>query len=285
MQNEILVFGSFTKDTLENHKKEREIAIGGSGAYFSIASSIVGLKAYPVGYISTDIEDDYLKELSKFVDLRYLKKEKKLNFHITYNENFEANYLKDLKEDDEIIDYKDLPIKKYVHVCVISSIKNQIEIIEHFKNNGSFVSTGTYFIRIKSDREKVLKMVYLSDIFFLNRDESLLLSKKDSLNEAVEFFKNLGKRVVITLGKDGAIYIENEKIYKVNSFKTEVKDPTGAGETFAGGFISSYILYNDPVLSLKYGAVLSSFVIEDFGINRLLKINKEDIKRRIESLW
>jgi sugar/nucleoside kinase (ribokinase family) len=284
MQNEILVFGSFTKDTLENHKKEREIAIGGSGAYFSIASSIVGLKAYPVGYISTDIEDNYLKELSKFVDLRYLKKEKKLNFHITYNENFEANYLKDLKEDDEIIDYKDLPIKKYVHVCVISSIKNQIEIIEHFKNNGSFVSTGTYFIRIKSDREKVLKMVYLSDIFFLNRDESLLLSKKDSLNEAVKFFKNLGKRVVITLGKDGAIYIENEKIYKVNSFKTEVKDPTGAGETFAGGFISSYILYNDPVLSLKYGAVLSSFVIEDFGINRLLKINKEDIKRRIESL-
>jgi sugar/nucleoside kinase (ribokinase family) len=284
MQNEILVFGSFTKDTLENHKKEREIATGGSGAYFSIASSIVGLKAYPVGYISTDIEDDHLKELSKFVDLRYLKKEKKLNFHITYNENFEANYLKDLKEDDEIIDYKDLPIKKYVHVCVISSIKNQIEIIEHFKNNGSFVSTGTYFIRIKSDREKVLKMVYLSDIFFLNRDESLLLSKKDSLNEAVEFFKNLGKRVVITLGKDGAIYIENEKIYKVNSFKTEVKDPTGAGETFAGGFISSYILYNDPVLSLKYGAVLSSFVIEDFGINRLLKINKEDIKRRIESL-
>lgn len=285
MQNEILVFGSFTKDTLENHKKEKGIAIGGSGAYFSIASSIVGLKAYPVGYISTDIEDDYLKELSKFVDLRYLKKEKKLNFHITYNENFEANYLKDLKEDDEIIDYKDLPIKKYVHVCVISSIKNQIEIIEHFKNNGSFVSTGTYFIRIKSDREKVLKMVYLSDIFFLNRDESLLLSKKDSLNEAVEFFKNLGKKVVITLGKDGAIYIENEKIYKVNSFKTEVKDPTGAGETFAGGFISSYILYNDPVLSLKYGAVLSSFVIEDFGINRLLKINKEDIKRRIESLW
>lgn len=282
MQNEILVFGSFTKDTLENHKKEKGVAIGGSGAYFSIASSLVGVKAYPVGFISIDINDEEIKELSKFVDLKYLKREKKLNFHIRYNENLEANYLKDLKEDDEIIEFKNLPIKKYVHVCVISSIKNQIEIIEHFKNNGSFVSTGTYLIRVKSDRKEVLNMLYLSDLFFLNKEESLALTEKSNLNSAIDFFKRSGKRVVITLGKDGAIYIENEKIFKIDSYKTEVKDPTGAGETFAGGFVGSFILYNDPVLSLKYGAVLSSFVIEEFGLNKLLKINKDDIKRRLK---
>ncbi|MBC7194255.1 MAG: hypothetical protein H5U37_01140 [Caldisericia bacterium] len=283
MQNEILVFGSFTKDTLENHKKEKGIAIGGSGAYFSIASSLVGVKAYPVGYISIDINDEEIKELSKFVDLKYLKRERKLNFHISYNENLEANYLKDLKEDDEIIEFKNLPIKKYVHVCVISSIKNQIEIIEHFKNNGSFVSTGTYLIRVKSDRKEVLNMLYSSDLFFLNKEESLALTEESNLNSAIDFFKRSGKRVVITLGKDGAIYIENEKIFKIDSYKTEVKDPTGAGETFAGGFVSSFILFNDPLLSLKYGVVLSSFVIEEFGLNKLLKINEEDIKRRLKS--
>lgn len=284
MLNELLVFGSFTKDFLENHKGEKSFAIGGSGAYFSISSSLVGLKVYPVGFLSEDINENEIREISKIVDLRYLKREKKLNFHIVYDENLNANYLKDLEENDEIIDYKNLPITPFVHVCVISSIKNQMEIIEYFKNKGSFVSTGTYLIRVKSDRESVLKMLLNSDLFFLNREEAISLSLKENFDDAMEFFSKSQKMVVITLGKDGAIFIEKEKIYKVNAYKTEVKDPTGAGETFAGGFLSSYILYKDPILSLKYGVVLSSFVIEDFGIKKLLKIKKEDILKRLEEL-
>ncbi len=284
MLNELLVFGSFTKDFLENHKGEKSVAIGGSGAYFSISSSLVGLKVYPVGFLSEDIDENEIREISKIFDLRYLKREKKLNFHIKYDENLNAHYLKDLEESDEIIDYKTLPITPYVHVCVISSIRNQMEIIEYFKNKRSFVSTGTYLIKVKSDRENVLKMLLNSDLFFLNKEEAISLSLKDNFCDAIEFFKNCQKMVVITLGKDGAIFIEKEKIFKVNAYKTEVNDPTGAGETFAGGFLSSYILYKDPILSLKYGATLSSFVIEDFGINKLLKIKKEDILKRLEEL-
>lgn len=284
MKNELLVFGSFTKDFLENHKGEKSVAVGGSGAYFSLSSSLVGIKVYPVGFLSEDIDENEIREISKKVDLKYLKIEKRLNFHIRYDENLNAYYLKDLKEDDEIIDYKTLPITQFVHVCVISSIKNQIEIIKYFKERGSFVSTGTYLFRVKSDRDSVLNMLFLSDLFFLNKEEALSLSLKEDFNKAIEFFKNSQKMVVITLGKDGAIFIEKEKIFKVNAYKTEVIDPTGAGETFAGGFLSSYILYKDPILSLKYGTVLSSFVIEDFGINKLLKIKKDDILKRLEEL-
>ncbi|MDI6861491.1 MAG: PfkB family carbohydrate kinase [Caldisericia bacterium] len=284
MQKELLVFGSFTKDFLENHKGDKRVAIGGSSAYFSISTSLVGLKVYPVGFISTDINEEELETLSKIVDLRYLKREKRLNFHIKYDENLNAHYIKDLEENDEIIEYKNVPIKPYVHVCVISSIRNQMDIIEYFKDKGSFVSTGTYLIRVNKDRETVLKMLKLSDLFFLNRDEALSLSQKENFDDALEFFKNSQKMVVITLGKDGAIFIKGEEFFKVNAYKTEVVDPTGAGETFAGGFLASYILYGNPLLSLKYGTLLSSFVIEDFGISALLKIKREDILKRLEEI-
>lgn len=277
-------FGSFTYDLIENHKGVSRYCVGGSGAYFSLSSSITGLKTYPVGYISDDIEENIRNKLSNFVDLKYLKSGKKLNFHIVYNKNLEANYLKDLNENDELIEYKDLPENDYVHVCVISNIENQIEIIEHFKKSGSFVSTGTYLIRINKDREKVLKMLKICDLFFLNKEESFALSNEKSFNDVIEFFTKNGKRVVITLGKEGAIYIENKKIIKVNAINIDPVDVTGAGETFAGGFVGSYILYNDPYLSLKYGVLLSSIVIQDFGINGLLNIKRENLLKRLEDL-
>jgi len=280
----IYSFGSFTYDLIENHKGISRYCVGGSGAYFSLSSSITGLKTYPVGYISDDIEDNIRDKLSNFVDLKYLKRGKKLNFHIVYNKNLEANYLKDLDENDEIIEYKDLPETDYVHVCVISNIENQINIIEHFKKSGSFVSTGTYLIRINKDREKVLKMLKICDLFFLNKEESFALSNEKSFDDVIEFFIKNGKRVVITLGKEGAIYIEKKKIIKINAINVDPVDVTGAGETFAGGFVGSYILYNDPYLSLKYGVLLSSIVIQDFGINGLLNIKRENLLKKLEDL-
>jgi len=280
----IYSFGSFTYDLIKNHKGVSRYCVGGSGAYFSLSSSITGLKTYPVGYISDDIEDNIREKLSNFVDLKYLKRGKKLNFHIVYNKNLEANYLKDLDENDEIIEYKDLPETDYVHVCVISNIENQINIIEHFKKSGSFVSTGTYLIRINKDREKVLKMLKICDLFFLNKEESFALSNEKSFDDVIEFFIKNGKRVVITLGKEGAIYIEKKKIIKINAINVDPVDVTGAGETFAGGFVGSYILYNDPYLSLKYGVLLSSIVIQDFGINGLLNIKRENLLKKLEDL-
>lgn len=284
MQKEILVFGSFTKDFLENHKGESEFTIGGSSAYFSVAASLVGIKAYPVGYLSIDLIEEEIEKISKIVNLKYLKKEKRLNIHIKYDENLEAHYLKDLDEDDEVIEFKNLPIKSYVHVCVISNIKNQIDIVEYFKNKGSFVSTGTYLVKVKKDRESVLKLLNLSDLLFLNKEEAISLSQRENFDDVIQFFKETKKMVVITLGKDGAIYINGDDFYKINAYKTEVIDPTGAGETFAGGFLASYILYKDPILSLNYGVVLSSFVIEDFGLKRIINIKKEEILKRLKEL-
>ncbi|MGB9749250.1 MAG: carbohydrate kinase family protein [Caldisericia bacterium] len=279
-------FGSFTYDLIENHKGISKYCVGGSGAYFSLSSSITGVKTYPVGYISDDIDENIKNRLSNFVDMKYLKKGKKLNFHIVYNEKFEANYLKDLDEDDEIIEYENLPKNEYVHVCVISNIKNQIDIIENFKKCGAFVSTGTYLIRIKKDREMVLKIFKISDLFFLNKEEAFALSCEKNFNDVINFFVKNGKRVVITLGKDGAMYIEKRKIIKIDAIDVDVDvvDVTGAGETFAGGFVGSYIQYKDPYLSLKYGVILSSFVIEDFGINGLLNIKREKLLKRLEEI-
>jgi len=78
------------------------------------------------------------------------------------------------------------------------------------------------------------------------------------------------------------MFVSKDNIFEVPSIRVSVKDTTGAGESFAGGFIGSYIKYKDPLLSLKFGVTLSSFDIEDFGINRLINIKPEDILKRFK---
>lgn len=281
---ELLSFGSFTYDLIENHEGVKKYCVGGSGAYFSISASLCGVNVFPVGFISDSIDKETEEMIKRIVDTRFLKRKSGLTFHIKYDKDLKANYLKDLDEDEEIIEYKDFNNAHYVHVCVISNIDNQRKIIKHFQNLNSIVSSGTYLIRINKDRKKVLEMLKNSHFFFLNEEEAFRLSEEKELSKVFDFFKRNGKNVIITLGKNGALFVSKESFYKVNAIKTNIVDVTGAGESFAGGFIGSYIIYKDPLLALKYGVALSSFVIEDFGINRLLSINREDILKRLEVL-
>jgi len=284
MENvDLMSFGSFTYDLIENACREKRLCVGGSGAYFSISSSLFDIKVIPAGYISNRVPERVLEKIKEKIDISFLIQKENLSFHIKYDEKWNARYLKDLKEDAENFDFKVLPEPKFIHVCVISSIEHQLEILKFYKKNkGPYISSGTYLNRVKKDREKVLRIIELSDFFFMNRIEAFALSGKDKWEDVVNFFSSLDKCVIITKGEDGAIFISKDKIFEVLSIKVNVKDTTGAGESFAGGFIGSYIKYKDPLLSLKFGVTLSSFDIEDFGINRLINIKSDDVLRRFK---
>jgi sugar/nucleoside kinase (ribokinase family) len=280
---DLMSFGSFTYDLIENTCGEKRFCAGGSGAYFSISSSFFDIKVIPAGYISNRIPENVLEKIKEKIDTSFLIQKENLSFNIKYDEKWNARYLKDLKEDAENFDFKALPQSKFIHVCVLSSIEHQLEILKFYKtNNGPYISSGTYLNRVKKDREKVLRIIELSDFFFMNKREAFALSGKNKWENVINFFSSLNKCVIITKGEDGATFISKDKIFEVPSIKVNVKDTTGAGESFAGGFIGSYIKYKDPLLSLKFGVTLSSFDIEDFGINRLINIKPNDVLKRFK---
>jgi len=286
LEYELTVFGSFSFDLIELPSKERIKCAGGSGNYFSLSAYLAGASVVPVGYLSSGIKEDTIKKIEKKLPLKYLKRDGDISFHIRYDENWNDHYLKDIDRDIEIFDYKSIPETFFVHVAVISDERHQLEILKYFKERGSFVSSGTYLLRIKREKENVIKTIEVSDLFFLNKLEALTLSGSDSFNDALSFFSRMNKMIVITRGKDGAVFVKGKEIHEVNCVQPErVKDVTGAGESFAGGFVGSFIRYRDPFLSLKFGSTLSSFVIEDFGINRLLEIEREDVLKRLKEAY
>ena len=283
---DLTVFGSFSFDLIELPSGEKVRCAGGSGNYFSLSAYLAGASVVPVGYLSSGIKEDVIKKIEKKLPLIYLKRDGDISFHIRYDENWNDHYLKDIDRDIEIFDYKTIPETPFVHVAVISDERHQLEILKFFKERGSFVSSGTYLLRIKRNRMNVLDTIDVSDIFFLNKLEALTLSGSNSFDDALSFFSRMNKMIVITKGKDGAVFVKGEKIYEVSCVQPErVRDVTGAGESFAGGFIGSFIRYRDPLLSLKFGSTLSSFVIEDFGINRLLEIEREDVMKRLKEVY
>ena len=286
LEYDLTVFGSFSFDLIELPSGEKVRCAGGSGNYFSLSAYLAGASVVPVGYLSSGIKEDIIKKIEKKLPLIYLKRDGDISFHIRYDENWNDHYLKDIDRDIEIFDYKTVPETPFVHVAVISDERHQLEILKFFKERGSFVSSGTYLLRIKRNRMNVLDTIDVSDIFFLNKLEALTLSGSNSFDDALSFFSRMNKMIVITKGKDGAVFVKGEKIYEVSCVQPRrVRDVTGAGESFAGGFIGSFIRFRDPLLSLKFGSTLSSFVIEDFGINRLLKIERSDVLKRLEEAY
>jgi len=286
LEYDLTVFGSFSFDLIETASGEKVECAGGSGNYFSLSAYLAGASVVPVGYFSNRIGENILEKIERKLPLVYLKRDGDISFHIRYDENWNDHYLKDIDRDIEIFDYKAIPETPFVHVAVISNERHQLEILKYFKEKGSFVSSGTYLLRIKREKKNVLNTIEVSDLFFLNRLEALSLSGSHSFDDVLSFFSKMNRMIVITKGKDGAVFVNGKKIYEVNCVQPErVRDVTGAGESFAGGFIGSFIRYRDPLLSLKFGSTLSSFVIEDFGINRLLEIEREDVMKRLKEVY
>ena len=150
---DLLSFGSFTYDLIKNAYGERRFCAGGSSAYFSISSSFFDIKVIPAGYISNQIPERVLEKIKERVDISFLIQKENLSFHIKYDEKWNAKYLKDLKEDAENFNFKKVPEAKFIHVCVISSIEHQLEILKFYKmKNNSYISSGTYLNRVKKDR-------------------------------------------------------------------------------------------------------------------------------------
>ncbi len=294
---EVLVVGTVTLDTVETPHQRVEDVLGGSGTYAAVAASFFGMPVRLVGVVGADFPIAYTDFLqTRNIDLEGLTRVengKTFRWGGKYAEDFnvrdtlftELNVIEDFHPvlPDA---YKDIP---YLFLAN-DPPQLQLSIIEQ-ASNPKLVVSDTMDFWINEERDALEKTIERVDILILNDSEARLLTGENNLMKAAKAILRYGpKRVIIKKGEHGAISITATSFFSAPAYPlTQVTDPTGAGDCFAGGFmgyLASVCDLSEGSIrkAMVYGTVVASFNIEDFSINRQKSVQFDEIEGRYREL-
>lgn len=293
----ILVVGTVTLDTVETLQKRVEDVLGGSGVYAAIAASFFGKPVRLVGVVGDDFPQEYIDVMqSSGIDLeglRQVENAKSFRWGGKYSEDFnvrdtlftELNVIADFHPELPNA-YKDTPFLFLAN----DPPQLQLSMIEQ-TTNPKLVVCDTMDFWINEERAALEKTIERVDILILNDSEARLLTGESNLFVAAQQILGNGpKRVIIKKGEHGAISITESSYFSAPAYPlTEVIDPTGAGDSFAGGFMGYLASVSDMSersirKAMMYGTVIASFNIEDFSVNRQRTVRFEEIEERYREL-
>ena len=293
----VLVVGTVTLDTVETPSRRVEDVLGGSGVYAAIAASFFGNTVQLVGVVGADFPQTYTDILETHgIDLQGLERVedgKSFRWGGRYTEDFnvrdtlftELNVIEDFQPVLPET-YKDVP---YLFLANNSPVL-QLSIIEQ-STNPKLVVCDTMDFWINEEREALEALLARVDVLILNDSEARLLTGDSNLVRAAETILRYGpERVIIKKGEHGAISITESSYFNAPAYPIkQVADPTGAGDSFAGGMMGYLASVEDTSeeairSAMVYGAVVASFNIEDFSINRQKRVAFSEISSRYREL-
>jgi len=289
----LVIIGSTAFDTIETPFERKERIVGGSCSYASLAASY-----FTDTKIVSVAGEDFPREMievfnEKGIDTRglTLKEGKTFFWEGRYGED--PNQRTTLKTEINVFqDFKPdlLPEYRKADIVFLGTIDPdlQLDVLSQVENP-KLTAMDTINLYINQRREPLLDVIKKVDIFFGNDEEVKKITEEKNLIKAGRKLLEQGPSfVVIKKGEHGVIIIENEFISGMLAHPCEeVVDPTGAGDSFAGGFLG----YLDQVDSYEekdirkaavYGSVMASFTIEDFGTERLKSVTKSEIDQRFQ---
>jgi len=288
----LLVVGSVAFDCLESPYGKVERAVGGAATYFAVAASFFA----PVHLVAI-VGDDFSKNdaavfKGRPIDIEGLERTSGKTFFWSgrYSQNLNERVTL-ATELNCFAEFKPrLPEKyrnaKYVFLANIAP-DLQRDVLHQVKRRPKIAAMDTmnYWIeRTNAELRETLKHV---DILMINDTETRELSSEHNLLLAAKHIFKMGpSTLVVKRGEYGAMMVDKHGIFCVPAFPLEEPhDPTGAGDSFAGGFmghLASVGSKSDASLrrAMVYGSVLGSFAVEQFGLDRLLKLKKPEIHAR-----
>ena len=293
----LLVTGSIAIDTVKTPYGVSENCLGGSAVYFSMAASFFS-PVRLIGAIGSDCTFDLAEVFAgRDVDLTGLevrRQSKTFRWKGTYSDNMndrrtdclELNVLAEAppRVPDE---YKD---SKYVFLANTAPAL-QLQLLEQIET-GVFAAADTMNCWIEGHLDDLKSLLEKTDCLIINEDEARILADEHNLIRAAEKILDMGPSVVvIKKGESGSIMcsVDGDKFILPAYPAAEVKDPTGAGDSFAGGFMghlaqSGKTDFETLKAAVAYGTVVASFTIADFSLNGLNSIDRYDIDSRFETL-
>jgi sugar/nucleoside kinase (ribokinase family) len=290
----LLVTGSIGIDTIRTPHEVSENCLGGSSIYFSMAASFFTPVRF-VGVIGSDCPFDLAKVFAgRDVDLRGLEvrpQSKTFRWAGSYPEDMDSRTtdwveLNVLAEDPPTVpkEYKD---SEFVFLANTAPALQQ-QLLEQI-DSPEFVAVDTMNLWIEGDPDDLKLLLKKTNCLIINEDEARMLAAEVNLIKAGEKILDMGPNVVIMKkGQSGSIMCNEggEKFILPAYPVTEVKDPTGAGDSFAGGFMG-YLAQSGKTdfatlkTAVAYGTVVASFTIEDFSLKGLTAISRNDIDSRL----
>ena len=290
----VLVVGSIALDTVETPAGKRANILGGSATHFSISARHFA-KVRLVGVVGKDFPEEHLRLFQNLnIDTTGLHTADGLTFrwHGRYEGTMSSAHT--ISVDLNVFgDFRpDLPVSyrdsKYV-LLGNASPHAQRRVLEQLEGP-EFVLLDTMNFWIETENKAIKKMLPLVHGLCINHEEAMLLADKPSVARAIRTLLEWGVQVlVIKKAEHGALLATRDFIFQVPAYLTEhVLDPTGAGDSFAGGFLGSLaragITPKGLRRALVYGSVMGSLAVESFGTERLAKATSTDIEDRYKGL-
>lgn len=291
----VLVVGSVALDSVRTKHGEARGALGGSAIYFSIAASYF-TDVNLVGVVGEDFPPEGIRILSRRgVNLDGLTHAQGRTFawSAVYSEDLAERAT--LRTDLNVFESYHPKIPAPYRRCPFVFLANinpelQLEVLAQIERPRLVVS-DTMNLWIDVQRAELLKVLSRVHVAFFNADEARQISGEHNLLRAAAAVSRLGpRRVVIKKGEHGVLMAAGSSLFSLPAYPLEVvRDPTGAGDAFAGGFVGalacaarvSEMAYRR---SLLYGTVIASFAVEGFGVDRIKDLTAKMIERRYRNL-
>ena len=289
----LLVVGSVAYDSVTTPSGARQMALGGSAVYFSVAASYLSPVSL-VGVVGRDFQDSHVDLLRSLgVDVSGLDRASGKTFHWTgvystedVNQretlDTELNVFADFRPEL----HREHRSREYVFLANIDP-ELQLYVLRQMEARPAVVALDSMNFWIEGKRKELDRIVREVDIVFVDEGEARSLSGEFNIVRAARRIQSLGPGVVvIKRGEHGVSVFDRMGAFTAPAYPLEnVVDPTGAGDSFAGGFMSALAATGDiSNAGLRraaiVGSVMGSFAVEDFSTDRLATLTSEAIDRR-----
>jgi sugar/nucleoside kinase (ribokinase family) len=293
--NSLIVVGSVAFDSIETPHGNVDEALGGSATFFSCSASFF-TRPRLVGVVGEDFPDKYRRLFTeRQIDTAGLQTERGGK---TFR--WKGRYHPDMNARDTLEVHLNVfgsfnPVlpesfRDSTHVFLANgSPVVQAKVLDQIKKP-RLVLADTMDLWISTQHDELLSLLPRLDGLLLNDSEALMLTEDHNLIRAGQAVRKFGpKFVILKKGEHGAMLFSEDGIFVVPAFPTgQVVDPTGAGDSFAGGLMGALCSDHSPPpgrlrRAMAYGTVVASFTVEGFGLDRLQKLTRKDIDERLET--
>ncbi|HIA05813.1 MAG TPA: sugar kinase [Flavobacteriales bacterium] len=292
----LLVVGTVAFDAIETPFGKTDKIIGGAATYISLAASYFTSDINLVSVIGSDFPEesiDHLKSRGVNVDGLQIKEGEKSFF-------WSGKYHNDMNTRDTLA--TELNVLEHFDPVLPDSCKDadfvmlgnltpavQLRVIEQLTSTPKLIVLDTMNFWMDIAMDDLKNVIGKIDLLTINDEEARQLSGEYSLVKAARKIIEMGpKYLVIKKGEHGALLFHGERLFYCPAIPLEeVFDPTGAGDTFAGGFIgflaaSGDISFDNMKRAVIYGSAMASFCVGKFGTEALIGLNREDVNSRVK---
>jgi len=294
---DLLVVGHFALDHIYKNGKFIGKFLGGPPTYVSLAAAKLGAKVSVLSKVGWNFKSEYVKYLiSNGIELPFLKRvedSETTRFELRYSADWKR-WLR-LKAVAPSIKLEDLPKHLKVKAVHVAPIVNEIQpnLVRKLRESSEILSIDPQGFVRNFDKEgnvslkkwQDFNLMKLVEVFKSSLGEIRMITEKKKLEVAMKQISDFGAKVVIvTLGAQGSILLSEDNFYKIPAASSRViRDVTGAGDSYIGGFLAEYIRGKDAVWCACVGSAAASFVVEELGSSGFG--DKEKVYQRAKEVY